>query len=229
MKSLQNKIIEAKDVKKYYELGNLTVKALTGISLEIYKGEFIGLSGMSGSGKSTLLNILGLSEIPSAGTLNLIGKVINFKDEAQLVYTRRKDIGYVFQSFNLLPTLTAIENVILTSILNKISLKESTERGEYLLERVGLKERINHYPSELSGGEMQRVAVCRAVSHKPLLLLADEPTGNLDSVSGEKILNLFKELNENDGFTLIMATHSEVALKYCSRIVRMRDGANLDT
>ena len=197
--------------------------ALRDISLTLTPGEFVGITGPSGSGKSTLLNILGLSDAPSSGTLRFPDGLARLDDEAWLVTARRRFIGYVFQSFNLLGALTALENVALSLVLNGVPWRQAGQRAGNLLERVGLGGRLNHLPAALSGGEMQRVAVCRAVIHEPVLILADEPTGNLDSVTGDAVLELLREY-AGPGRVIVMATHSDRALGWCSRQIRLLDG-----
>jgi putative ABC transport system ATP-binding protein len=220
----EHDLLRLENISYIYTKKNCPVHALRAISLSIEKGEFIGLSGESGSGKTTLLNILGLTEEPSEGTIYLLGEEIPLNNEKNRSLLRRTKIGYLFQNFHLFPNLSVLENVMMTSLLNRASFDEAKARAITLLERVGLRHRITHQVHEISGGEMQRAALCRAVIHSPLLLLADEPTGNLDSTSGKNVLELLKELN-TDGYTIVMATHSKEALKFCSRIITLKDGS----
>ena len=215
--------VSAMGLERRFRQGDAEVVALNGISFEVGAGEFLALSGPSGSGKSTLLSIVGLVEIPSAGELSLFGERINFKDTALLTGLRRSKIGFVFQFFNLLSGLTVIENVMITSLLCDTSLHHAQQRAKTLLAEVGLEKRSQFYPHQLSGGEMQRVALCRARANEPQLILADEPTGNLDSTNGNQILSLLKELCA-EGKSVIMATHSQDALKYADRVLQIRDG-----
>lgn len=198
--------------------------ALRGVSLESEAGDFIALMGPSGCGKSTLLHLMGGVDRPTRGRVVLDGEAISALDEEALARVRRKKIGFVFQFFNLLPTLTVRENVALPLLLDAASERESRERATDLLDRVGLGARASHFPAELSGGEMQRAAVARAIIARPMLVLADEPTGNLDSENGEQVMSLLADLNRELGITIILATHSEEAAARAKRTMRMRDG-----
>jgi putative ABC transport system ATP-binding protein len=216
-------VLAARGVSKQYEVESGVVLALSNISLSAHGGEMIALRGPSGCGKSTLLSILGLLIEPTCGELLLNGVEVPFKDESRLTILRRSRIGFIFQYFNLLPSLSAIDNVVLTLLLNGHSRAEARDRAADLLKTVGLVNRMNHLPSRLSGGEMQRVAVCRALAHHPDCILADEPTGNLDSVAGSAVLDLLLE-SRLRGAAVIVATHSEVAASQCDRIVNLKDG-----
>lgn len=198
--------------------------ALRGVSFEADSSDFIALMGPSGCGKSTLLHLLGGVDRPTRGRVLLDGAEISALDEETLARLRRKKIGFVFQFFNLLPTLTVIENVALPLLLDAADEREARSRASELLDRVGLGARASHFPAELSGGEMQRAAVARAIIARPRLVLADEPTGNLDSENGAQVMNLLADLNSELGITIILATHSEEAAAKAKRTIRMRDG-----
>jgi putative ABC transport system ATP-binding protein len=213
-------------------MGNIDVQALKGITLDIEEGEFISIAGPSGSGKSTLLNIIGLIDAFNGGNLTICDKEIkdsneNSQDNEELASLRRELLGFVFQSFNLLPVLNVFENVELPLIISKKggSKSERRERVNYLLEEVGLKDRWNHIPSELSGGEQQRVAIARALVNKPRIVLADEPTANLDSKTGEVVLNLMKEINKNEKTTFVFSTHDPKIWNMADRVIFLQDGA----
>jgi ABC-type lipoprotein export system ATPase subunit len=216
--------IKLTNLARYFQRGGMDVQALRGVDLAIEPGEFVALVGPSGSGKSTLLNLLGGLDRPSAGELWLDGTALHTATEADRTLHRRQRIGFIFQSFNLLPRLTAVENVAIPLMLSGVSLAERETRAKALLEKVGLGHRLDHYPTELSGGEQQRTAVARALIHNPSLILADEPTGNLDSKTGEEVMALLKELNREQGITLIVVTHDEEVAAYADRIVKLRDG-----
>jgi len=200
------------------------VAALRGVSFEAEASDFIALMGPSGCGKSTLLHLLGGVDRPTRGRVVLDGAELSALDEEALARVRRKKIGFVFQFFNLLPTLTVSENVALPLLLDGARARPSSERAAELLDRVGLGARASHFPAELSGGEMQRAAVARAIIARPRLVLADEPTGNLDSENGAQVMNLLADLNNELGITIILATHSEEAAARAKRTMRMRDG-----
>ncbi|MFZ1399753.1 MAG: ATP-binding cassette domain-containing protein, partial [Candidatus Promineifilaceae bacterium] len=216
--------IKLTNLARHFERGGMDVQALRGVDLSIEPGEFVALVGPSGSGKSTLLNLLGGLDRPSTGELWLDGTALHTATEADRTLHRRQRIGFIFQSFNLLPRLTAVENVAIPLMLSGVSLAEREARAKALLEKVGLGHRLTHYPTELSGGEQQRTAVARALIHNPSLILADEPTGNLDSKTGEEVMALLKELNREQGITLIVVTHDEEVAAYADRIVKLRDG-----
>jgi ABC-type lipoprotein export system ATPase subunit/ABC-type lipoprotein release transport system permease subunit len=216
--------IKLTNLARYFQRGGMDVQALRGVDLAIEPGEFVALVGPSGSGKSTLLNLLGGLDRPSAGELWLDGTALHTASEADRTLHRRQRIGFIFQSFNLLPRLTAMENVAVPLMLSGVSVAEREARAKALLEKVGLGHRLDHYPTELSGGEQQRTAVARALIHNPSLILADEPTGNLDSKTGEEVMGLLKTLNREQGITLIVVTHDEEVAAYADRIVKLRDG-----
>ena len=216
--------IEITDLKRHFERGEADVWALRGIDLSIAPGEFVALVGPSGSGKSTLLNLLGGLDRPSSGELWVAGLPLHSADGKERTAHRRHRVGFIFQSFNLLPRLTAVENVAIPLTLAGVSQSERQARAKEMLEKVGLGHRLDHYPSELSGGEQQRTAVARALIHKPSLILADEPTGNLDSHTGEEVMTLLKALNREQGITLIVVTHDAEVAAYADRIVHLRDG-----
>ncbi|MCP4143152.1 MAG: ATP-binding cassette domain-containing protein [Chloroflexi bacterium] len=212
------------DVCRHFELGSTDVKALDKINLEIDQGEFVALVGPSGSGKSTLLNLLGGLDRPTSGELNMLGLGLEDATETELTAHRRHNVGFIFQSFNLLPTLTALENVALPLMLSGVSLKERHARAEDLLKRVGLAHRLDHRPTEMSGGEQQRAAIARALINNPQLILADEPTGNLDSSTGDEVMQLLRNLNAESSVTLIVVTHDPEVAAYADRIIYLRDG-----
>ncbi len=216
-------IVQVRSVTKSYK-GKSTVHALRGVSLNVEKGEMVATMGPSGSGKSTLLNILGGLDRPTTGTVTVEQAELTRLDDDRLTRLRREKIGFVFQFFNLLPTLTALENVSLPLHLARIPRKQALRRATELIEAVGLKDRMTHLPDELSGGEQQRVAMARALALNPPLILADEPTGNLDSRNGEEVLSLFKRLQLEFGTTVVMVTHDAGAAGVCDRILHMNDG-----
>jgi putative ABC transport system ATP-binding protein len=215
-----NPLIEARELTKVYARGNEQVRALDSVSFQIAKSEFVAIVGPSGSGKTTLLNLLGCMDTPSSGSLRLGECEVSGFDEAARTRYRREKIGFVFQQFSLLPTLTVAENVALPALFAR---RSSQTRVDQLLERVGLTHRRNHRPDELSGGEMQRAAIARALINNPEILLADEPTGNLDSVTGQSVLELFRELNAT-GLTIITVTHNQVMAQAAKRQISLQDG-----
>ncbi len=217
-------IIELTDLQRRFKHGDIDVLALRGIDLTVAQGEFVALVGPSGSGKSTLLNLLGGLDRPSSGEIWVDGVPLQEADEKARTAHRRYHVGFIFQSFNLLPRLTALENVAIPLMLAGVSRAERDARAQAMLERVGLGHRLDHYPSEMSGGEQQRTAVARALIHNPAIILADEPTGNLDSVTGDSIMSLLKQLNQEEGITLILVTHDEEVARFANRIVKLRDG-----
>lgn len=217
-------MIEIKNAGKKYPQGAREVHALRGVSLSIKKGEFLSIMGPSGSGKSTLLNLIGGLDQPSSGQIFIDGRPLHGISDNELTLLRRKRVGFIFQFFNLLPVLTAIENVSLPLLLDGAPLSQIRPKAIELLKQVGLEARIEHRPEQLSGGEMQRVAIARALVTNPAVLLADEPTGNLDSHTSEEIFMLLKTLNEQ-GQTIVMVTHDPKAAAYGSRIITLKDGA----
>lgn len=216
-------LISLESIKKTYILGEQIVDALKGVDLKIFKGEYIALMGPSGSGKSTLMNIIGCLDTPSSGNYWLNGKEVSQMSDAHLSEVRNTEIGFVFQTFNLLNRLNAIDNVALPLVYAGVPQNERIERAKVVLEKVGLKDRMNHKPNELSGGQRQRVAVARALINNPSLLLADEPTGNLDTKTSYEIMMLFDEIHQS-GNTIVLVTHEEDIAKHAKHIVRMRDG-----
>ena len=216
-------IIELKDVKKIYRMGEVDVPALNGVSLEIKRGEFITIIGPSGSGKSTLMNMVGCLDVPTHGNIFLDGKDISQMSESGLAQIRGKKIGFVFQKFNLLQTLSALENVTIPMMFQNVDERERNERALKLLDMVGLRDRAYHKPSELSGGQQQRVAIARSLSNDPDVILADEPTGNLDTKTGKDIMGMLAKLHK-EGKTIIMVTHDPDVAKQARRIVLIKDG-----
>lgn len=217
-------ILSVEKVIKIYNGGETPVEAVRGVSLEMPAGDFVALMGPSGCGKSTLLHLCGAMDRPTSGRVLIDQVDISGLNDDRLTAFRRQRIGFVFQFFNLLPTLTVIENISLPLSLDGKNARTAEHSASNLAERVGLSHRLGHYPQQLSGGEMQRAAIARAVVHKPALLIADEPTGNLDSENGSLVLRLLCELNQELGITILMATHSEETAARAKRIVRMRDG-----
>lgn len=217
------KIIETREISKVYHMGNQTVNALQSISISIDRGEYVAFMGPSGSGKSTLMNIVGCLDTPTSGTYMLNNKLVSEMTENELAETRNKEIGFVFQTFNLLPRATALENIALPLIYAGYSKSERNEMAMQALESVSLADRSHHKPNELSGGQRQRVAIARALVNNPSIILADEPTGNLDTKTSYDIMNLFQELHDK-GNTIIMVTHEDDIAHYAHRIIRLRDG-----
>lgn len=220
---MKRKVIEAKKLCKYYQMEHGRVHALKEASLDLFSGECAAIMGPSGSGKSTLLHLLGCLDMPSEGIYLLDGQDVSEMDDKELALTRATKIGFVFQSFNLIPQLNVFENVEVPFMYQQCDKKKVKDRIVESIERVKLGHRLYHRPTQLSGGEMQRVAIARALAIDPLLIFADEPTGNLDSETGKHILELFRELNEQ-GVTLLLITHDEKVGNSCKRIIRMRDG-----
>ncbi len=216
-------IIQLKNIARTYRVGSETIHALRSVSLDISKNEYVALMGPSGSGKSTLMNVLGCLDTPSEGEYMLNGTAVSKMTDNDLAVVRNKEIGFVFQSFNLLPRYSALENVILPLVYAGMPKLERVARGEEVLEQVGLKERMYHKPNELSGGQKQRVAIARALVNKPAIILADEPTGNLDSKTSIEIMGLFEEIHKR-GNAIILVTHEEDIAEYAHRIVRLKDG-----
>lgn len=216
-------IIELKKIVRNFPLGNQVVKVLKGIDLQVERNEYTALMGPSGSGKSTLMNLLGCLDTPTSGEYWLNGQNVSQLVDNQLAEIRNREIGFVFQTFNLLPRSTALENVMLPLIYAGYSSKDRKERAEEVLTQVGLSDRMDHRPNQLSGGQRQRVAVARALVNKPSIILADEPTGNLDSKTSVEIMALFSEIQSN-GNTVILVTHEEDIAEHANRIIRLRDG-----
>jgi len=218
-----NSIVKFENVVKVYHLGGIELPVLRGVSCEIQKGEHVAIMGPSGSGKTTMLNIIGCLDTVTSGKYFLEGKDISTLDDDQLSEIRSKKIGFIFQSYNLIPQLTVLENIEMPLFYQQVDEEKTREKAIELARMVGLGDRIKHRPSELSGGQQQRVAIARALMNDPILILADEPTGNLDSVSGKEIMKLLCELNEK-GTTLIVVTHDPNVAKYSGRILKMLDG-----
>lgn len=218
-------MIRCIDVRKVYRQGQNEITALAGITLDITKGEFTVIMGPSGSGKSTLLHLIGGLDRPTSGDVLVDQRLISQMADDQVTLFRRTKIGFVFQFFNLLPTLTALENVTLPLVLDGRAKAEADQKSEFLLGKVGLEQRKNHLPEELSGGEIQRIAIARALAFNPPILLADEPTGNLDSKTGESVLALLRQINRDDGCTVVIVTHSREAACYGDRKIFLRDGS----
>ena len=216
-------VIKTEELAKVYEMGAEQVHALRGVNLEIRKGEYVAIMGPSGSGKSTLMNLIGCLDSPSSGKYWLAGRLVSDLDDDELAYIRNKEIGFVFQTFNLLPRATALHNVELPLIYNGTPAEERIEKAKKALERVDLTERMMHKPNELSGGQRQRVAIARALVNSPSIVLADEPTGNLDSKTGDEIMALFARLH-GDGNTIILVTHENDIAHRADRIIHVRDG-----
>jgi len=218
-------LIELRDIHKTYHLGELDVPVLKGITLRVAQGELVALMGTSGPGKSTLMNILGCLDHPTTGEYWLDGVEISELSATQRARVRKRLIGFVFQTFNLLPRTSALENVMMPlAYVEDIAERQMQQRAADLLQKVGLAERLDHQPSQLSGGQQQRVAIARALVNQPRILLADEPTGNLDSRTSEEILQMFQALNRSDGLTIILVTHDPGVANHAQRIVRIRDG-----
>jgi putative ABC transport system ATP-binding protein len=222
--NLDEPLIKLTDVWKIYQMGEVEFAALKGITLEIYEGEFLVVLGPSGSGKSTLMNLLGCLDLPSKGTVLLNSKDISGLDESELARIRGQMIGFIFQSFNLIPTLSTQENVLLPMEFQEENVRKARKKAEYLLEIVGLSDKKQNLPSQLSGGQRQRVAIARSLAVHPPIILADEPTGNLDSKTGNYILDFLAKLHEKEGKTIIIVTHDLEIVKYATRVVYIRDG-----
>ena len=223
MTKLKKEIIGIKSVSKIYNLGDTVVKALDNVSLSIFENDFISIMGPSGSGKSTLMNIIGCLDVPTKGSYKFNNEKISQMKDSQLADIRNQKIGFVFQTFNLLPKLNALQNVEVPLVYSNLKRFKRTEKAKEALNIVGLSDRINHKPNELSGGQRQRVAIARALINKPSIILADEPTGNLDSKSGNEILKFFSKLHK-DGNTIIMVTHEESVAKLSKRRIDIFDG-----
>src|SRR5215470_1556340 len=220
-------LIDIRDITKVYDMGEERVRALDGVTLSVAKGEYIAIMGPSGSGKSTLMNLIGCLDTPTAGSYVLNGREVAKMTDDELAAIRNQEIGFVFQTFNLLPRTTALQQVELPLVYSGVPRKDRRDRARAALDAVGLTERMHHHPSELSGGQRQRVAVARALINDPSILLADEPTGNLDSQTGAEIMALFDELNRR-GNTIVLVTHEEDIAAHARRIVRLKDGKITD-
>ena len=216
-------VISLRGITRDFQLGAQTVHVLKGIDLDIQKGEYVALMGPSGSGKSTLMNLLGCLDTPTAGSYHLAGRDVSRMDDNDLAAVRNKEIGFVFQTFNLIPRQTALQNVALPMVYAGASKEVRTERAEEVLRQVGLEDRMDHRPNQLSGGQRQRVAIARALVNTPSMILADEPTGNLDSTTSVEIMKLFDDIHKA-GNTLVVVTHEEDIARHAHRIIRLRDG-----
>lgn len=221
-------MIDLKNITKTYDMGSVQVQVLRGISLHVDEGEFLSIIGPSGSGKSTLMNMIGCLDVPTTGEYYLDGKEISTYNEKQLSKIRNQKIGFIFQKFNLLPKLTALENVELPLIYRNMNNKERRKRSIEALEKVGLTDRMNHKPTELSGGQQQRVAIARALAGDPPVLLADEPTGNLDSKSGNDVMNIIRQLS-SEGKTIVLITHDSEIAKIAQKTITIKDGLLLNS
>jgi putative ABC transport system ATP-binding protein len=217
-------IIRLQDVWKVYNMGEVEVVALSDVSVNIEEGEFVAITGSSGSGKSTMMNLVGCLDLPSEGTIYLDNKDISKMQESELARIRGKKIGFIFQQFNLIPNLNAMENVMLPLEFQDISMSEAKKKAISLLKTVGLSDRMYHRPNQMSGGQQQRVAIARALSNDPEVILADEPTGNLDSKSGSEVLEILEKMWKHEGKTIIMVTHDMKLAAHAKRIVQLKDG-----
>jgi len=220
----EESFIHIQDLHRHFQMGHETVRALDGISLTVQSGEFLGVMGASGSGKSTLLHLLGGLDRPTSGRIWVRGQDLTSLDENGLAAYRQREVGFVFQSFHLIPTMTALQNVEFPTLFARISPAQRRERARYLLASVGLAGRTNHRPTELSGGEQQRVAIARALVNDPAIILADEPTGNLDSHTGAEVMQTMTELNRDQGRTIIVVTHDPMVAEAAGRCVHLLDG-----
>ncbi|RLG15116.1 MAG: lipoprotein-releasing system ATP-binding protein LolD [Candidatus Nanohalarchaeota archaeon] len=223
----ENPLIKLENVWKIYSLGKVKVEALRGLNINIGKGEFVAVMGPSGSGKSTCVHLIGCLDRPSRGRIYLDGKDINKFTRSQLSSIRGKKIGFVFQQFNLMNTLTVLENVMLPMMFYEVSLPKRKKRAKEILDDMGLSHRLKHYPTEISGGEKQRVAVARSLANKPTIIVADEPTGNLDSKRGKEIMEILDNLHKN-GKTIVLVTHDKLLANYAERVIYIKDGMNVD-
>ena len=217
-------MISSIDLHKVYKQGNREITALAGVTLDIQKGEFVAIMGPSGSGKSTFLHLIGGLDRPTRGEVLVDGQIVSRMSDGEVTLLRRRKIGFIFQFFNLLPTLTAVENVMLPLVLDGQAEGPTQARAGLLLKRVGLDDRRDHIPEELSGGEIQRLAIARALAFNPPILLADEPTGNLDSKTGEAVLELIRSINKDEGCTVVLVTHNREAAGLGDRIIYLKDG-----
>ena len=227
--SREKTLIDIKNVWKTYTMGETKVHALRGLNLTVKRGEFLAVMGPSGSGKSTAMNMIGVLDRPSSGTIKLEGKDINRFSESRLAQIRGQKIGFIFQKFNLINTLTAKENVMLPLMFQRTSEEKRQRKAEELLELVDLGNRMDHKPSELSGGQQQRVAIARALAVDPEVILADEPTGNLDSTTGDTVMDFLRKLHDKEGKTIIMVTHDEEVAQFADRVEHLRDGQIVKT
>ena len=216
-------VINLKDIVKNYKVGTQIVRALRSVNLVIHEGEYVAIMGASGSGKSTMMNVIGCLDTPTGGNYVLNGKDVGYLSDDELAEIRNSEIGFIFQTFNLMPRNSALENVMLPLVYAGVKKQQRVDRAEKMLASVGLEDRMEHKPNELSGGQRQRVAVARALINKPAILLADEPTGNLDSKTSEEIMQLFAEIHKQ-GNTLIVVTHEEDIARHAHRIIRLKDG-----
>ncbi len=219
-----NNLLEISDVWKIYKMGDVEVPALSGLNFSVKKGEFVAIMGPSGSGKSTAMNMIGCLDVPTKGQVYLDGKDISQLSESDLAQVRGKKIGFIFQQFNLIPTLSALENITLPMIFQNVSKEERVQKARELLKLVELDQRMDHKPTELSGGQQQRVAIARSLCNDPDILLADEPTGNLDSSTGHNVMDFLKKLHKDEGKTIIMVTHDEHVARHADRMEWLKDG-----
>ncbi len=224
MKKKEDCVIELKDVWKIYQLGKVSVEAVRGVNFKVFRNEFVAVMGPSGSGKSTCMNLIGCLDLPTRGEIYLESINIATLMESDLAQIRGKKIGFVFQQFNLIPTLTALENVMLPMAFQNVPYIKRLNMAKELLALVGLKDRMLHHPNELSGGQQQRVAIARALANNPEVILADEPTGNVDTTTGKMIMDYFVRLNKKQQKTIVLVTHDPNIAKYANRIVHIRDG-----
>ncbi|OYT54006.1 MAG: lipoprotein-releasing system ATP-binding protein LolD [Candidatus Altiarchaeales archaeon ex4484_2] len=227
--NLREPIIELVDVWKIYQMGEVQVKALRGLSLDIYPQEFVAVMGPSGSGKSTLMNMIGCLDVPTKGKVYLENRDISELHESDLAQIRGQIIGFVFQTFNLMPGLTALENVMLPMTFQGMDKRDREKRGKMLLTRMGLGDRMDHKPTELSGGQQQRVAIARSLANDPDVILADEPTGNLDSKTGNEVMDMLTQLHREEGKTIVMVTHDQSLSTYVERIIQIMDGKTTES
>ena len=221
-------IVECIDVRKTYKQGNILIKALDSVSVSIEKGAFVAIAGPSGSGKTTMLNIIGGLDKADSGNVTLDGQSIEKMDQSALATLRLHNVGFVFQAYNLIPVLSAVENVEFIMLLQGISMAQRRKRAETILDDVGLSGKYDRRPAELSGGQQQRVAVARAIVSNPSIVLADEPTANLDSTSGKSLLEMMKQMNEHKNVTFIFSTHDQMVMNYARRLIHIRDGKIAD-
>jgi putative ABC transport system ATP-binding protein len=221
---MSNTVIEVNNLQKTYRMGEVIVHALRGVSMQVARGEMVAIMGPSGSGKSTLMNMLGCLDTPTTGEYYLDGTKVSSLNDRALTHIRRHKIGFVFQTYNLLPRTSALANVELPLIYSGIPRRERRERAKHALELVGLADRMHHQPNELSGGQQQRVGIARSLASEPAIVLADEPTGNLDTYSGEEVMAIFQQLNQDRGMTIILVTHEPDISQHAQRIIWLRDG-----